>query len=666
MRRRTVMKFLRPEIAVVLVVAGCLVALSARSEPSRAAFDLTAGGGGSLTLSNDKEGAAILSLVGMRPGDSVTDTVTLGNTGTVSADFSLDISNLVDTPGPGGGALSGELDLLVRDITSPGSPVPVYTGKIGALTPIALGSLSAGDSRVYEFRVSFPDAGPGAENAYQGSSMSVQFDWAAVDNSTDTDPPQTTITSRPAALSASPNATFAFNADEPGSTFECSLDGAGFAPCTSPASYPGLADGSHTFDVRATDASTNTDPTPDNATWTVDDTAPIVSLDDPGSLLHGTVALAPTADDGTGSGIAAVTVQRSPSGAGTWTAIGTSWNTKGVDDGVYDLRARATDNAGNTAVSPLRTVTVDNGAPSKPKKFSARKRHHRLVLRWKAATDQVGPISAYLVYANGSLVKTLPGSARSVRMGRFKRSDARAFRVAARDAAGNVGSKTRALVIIPRLARLTVAQAQARLKQHGLRVGAVKYASSTTVRAGLVIHARSGVAQKGSVIRLVVSDGHVDQGNPRPTTGGHDGTSGYTGGYTGGYQPGTGFGTPVGGSGNDGEPPTPTPTPTQPSFPPADGDDNPVPTTGSGETESGDVVPQSFSADDESSSSHRRLLGLLLLFLAFSAALTMAIRAGWLRRRRYQDSTAVEPLVFWDQRLLHAVNRALRRVSGRP
>jgi hypothetical protein len=660
MRRRRLIRFLRPEVVVVVVVAGCLVALSARSAPSRAAFELTAGGGGSLTLLNDKEGSAILSLVGMRPGDSVTDTVTLDNTGTVPGDLSLDISNLVDTPGPGGGALSGELDLRVRDVTSAGSPVSVYTGKIAAVTPIALGSLTAGDSRVYEFRVSFPDAGPGAENAYQGSTMSVQFDWAAVDNSTDTDPPDTTITSRPAALSASPNATFAFIADEPGSTFECSLDGAAFAPCTSPASYSGLADGSHTFDVRATDPATNTDPTPDGATWAIDDTAPIVSLADPGSLLHGVVTLSPTADDGTGSGIAGVTVQRSPSGTGTWTAIGTSWNTKGVADGIYDLRARATDNAGNTATSPLRTVTVDNSAPSKPKKFSARKRHHRLVLRWKAATDHVGPVSAYLVYANGSLVKTLAGSTRSVRMGQFKLSDTRAFRVAARDAAGNVGAKTRALVIIPRLAKLTVAQARARLARHGLRVGAVKYASSTTVRAGLVIQARSGVARKGSALRLVVSRGHAEGGNPRPTTGGYDGTSSGTGGYTSGYQPGTSFGTPLGGTADGGG------TPTPPSVPQAGDQDYPVPATGSGETEAGALVPQSFSADDEKSSPRRRVLGFVLLFLAFLAAGTAMIRAGWLHRRRSESEAAVEPLMFWDQRLLHAVNKAFRRVSGRP
>ena len=356
--------FLRLEVLALVVVAICLAVLSSSSTPARAELELTSGPGDSLTLSNDKEGAAILNLGGMRPGDSVTDTVTLGNTGTVPGDLSLSTSNLLDTPGPGGGALSGELDLVIRDVTNVGSPVTVYNGKIGALTPVTLGTLAAGASRVYEFRVSFPDAGAGAENAYQGSAVSVEFDWTAVNNDADTDPPETTITSGPASLSASPDATFAFTSDEPGSTFECSLDGSAFAACSNPTAYTGLGDGAHTFDVRATDSSANTDATPASASWTIDATAPNVSLADPGSPVRGTVSLSPSADDGTGSGVATLIVQRSPAGAGTWTTIGTSWNTGSVADGTYDLRARATDNAGNTANSALRTVTVDNTAPT--------------------------------------------------------------------------------------------------------------------------------------------------------------------------------------------------------------------------------------------------------------------------------------------------------------
>lgn len=83
----------------------------------------------------------------------------------------------------------------------------------------------------------------------------------------DVTPPQTTITSAPANPSSSADASFAFGADE-AATFACSIDGAAFSACSSPTSYSGLADGSHTFAVRATDTAGNTDATPAAYTWT--------------------------------------------------------------------------------------------------------------------------------------------------------------------------------------------------------------------------------------------------------------------------------------------------------------------------------------------------------------------------------------------------------------
>jgi hypothetical protein len=899
--------FLRLEVLAVVVVAVCLAVLSGGQKPSRAAqLELASGPGGSLTLSNDKEGSAILSLGGMRPGDFVTDTVTIGNTGSLDGDLSLSTSNLVDTPGGGGGALSGELDLRIRDVTNAGSPLTVYDGKLDALAPTALGTLAAGASRLYEFRVSFPDAGTGAENAYQGSATSIQFDWTAVNDGPDLDPPETTITSAPSGLTASTDATFTFTADESGSTFECSLDGGGFSSCTSPAAFNGLGDGAHTFDVRATDAASNTDPTPNSAAWTVDATAPNVSLADPGSPVRGTVTLNPSADDGSGSGVASLVVQRSPAGAGTWTTIGTSWNTTGLADGTYDLRARATDNAGNAANSPLRTVVVDNTAPalvssdpadgelvvsagslsvtanedlagianaeldgaaapapavagatatytvaftdgphtltgdlvdaagnartievhftawalaaadypwieknsfpssamsltaangegvisipagawsgapagdwlvvridprpaaavgngfgtagdiydvtahwaladtgvhtfnkaldltlpgagtvipatfesgawrtidripsgtslpsgwtdgfyksgsdvhiltkhlstfslledvqapSKPGAFSGTKQNGHLLLKWKAATDN-SAVGAYLVYANGSLVKTVGGSARSADLGRFKTSDSRSFQVAARDAAGNTGAKTRSLVIVPTLKKLTLAKAQARLSARGLRSGALRFVYSSTIAAGRIVTARTGVLFKGSAVALTVSKGPLGSSYTPPPPTPSSGGTGY-GDYGTGTTGGSGFvgttsgGTTSGGTSTGGS--TPTFSTTGATGGSGGGSITPASGTGGSETVGG-VEPESFTPGDDNTSGLRRLLGYTLLGGAFLAAGAVALRARTPRFPREDEAAGVEPLLFWDQRLLHAVTSSVRRLTGR-
>jgi hypothetical protein len=89
------------------------------------------------------------------------------------------------------------------------------------------------------------------------------FSWEVDKSLADTTPPQTTILSRPPDPSPSANAFFSYESNEPGSSFECSLDGAGFGACPpSGIAYSGLANGPHGFQVRAIDADANVDPTP--------------------------------------------------------------------------------------------------------------------------------------------------------------------------------------------------------------------------------------------------------------------------------------------------------------------------------------------------------------------------------------------------------------------
>ena len=129
----------------------------------------------------------------------------------------------------------------------------------------------------------------------------------------DPDAPQTTIDSNPSTPTGSTSADFGFSSSEGGSTFECRLDGGAWAACTSPKSHATLADGSHTFDVRATDAVGNQDASPASYTWLVDTTAPSSTTTFPAAGGEynatgwtagcGTAGLCGTYADGSGSGV---------------------------------------------------------------------------------------------------------------------------------------------------------------------------------------------------------------------------------------------------------------------------------------------------------------------------------------------------------------------------
>ncbi|HEX4422993.1 MAG TPA: hypothetical protein VH165_33985, partial [Kofleriaceae bacterium] len=92
----------------------------------------------------------------------------------------------------------------------------------------------------------------------------------------DLTPPTTTITAGPSGTQPVASTSITFTANEMTVTFACALDGAAYAACTSPAALTALAQGPHTFAVRATDAAGHVDPTPATASWSVDTVAPDV------------------------------------------------------------------------------------------------------------------------------------------------------------------------------------------------------------------------------------------------------------------------------------------------------------------------------------------------------------------------------------------------------
>jgi hypothetical protein len=189
------MRHLRLPISVVLLLLAGLTAafaatgsvpLVARGGDPATARALRAGGG--LSISDSAGGQAILIAAGMAPGQTRVGEVTIGNDGDVSGVFSLAAAGVIDT----GGALSAMLQLKVDDVTG-AAATTVYSGRLDAMGAVSLGDIPAGESRSYRFSVTFPSGNAAVDNALQGASTSVQFDWSA----TAPEPPPATTATTP-------------------------------------------------------------------------------------------------------------------------------------------------------------------------------------------------------------------------------------------------------------------------------------------------------------------------------------------------------------------------------------------------------------------------------------------------------------------------------------
>ena len=145
---------------------------------------------GNLTHSNSKAPGAILNVSGLTPGDSDSGTVDLSNTGDADGVFTLSKSAVVNSDATN--PLGGKLDLVIEDLGDPAAAVPPapvvkYSGKLGAMGVIGLGTWAADATHRYKFTVAFPNGGTPAgpttgDNAYKGDNVSVTYNWESVSN----------------------------------------------------------------------------------------------------------------------------------------------------------------------------------------------------------------------------------------------------------------------------------------------------------------------------------------------------------------------------------------------------------------------------------------------------------------------------------------------------
>lgn len=168
-------------IAVAVAAGSLAVFTSSSANPNNTVS------GGILTQDNSKDEAAILTATDMVPGQTETGTVTIENTGNVEGTFTLSDSDLTDTPGSNGGNLSQVLDLKVVDNTTGAT---VYDGPFNAMNTVSLPGTSEAawqesEAHDFTFTVTFrqggqPGSGTTGDNAYQGSRVTITYNWDAV------------------------------------------------------------------------------------------------------------------------------------------------------------------------------------------------------------------------------------------------------------------------------------------------------------------------------------------------------------------------------------------------------------------------------------------------------------------------------------------------------
>lgn len=137
---------------------------------------------GTLVLTDSRAGQSVVNLSAVKPGTTTSGTVDVNNGGDVPAAVTLAPTNLANLPASN--PLSSRLALEVHDLGDPActvscpASVTVYSGTLGSMGTLALGTFAAGATHRYTFIVTFADGGPnGADNVYGGAATTVDFLW---------------------------------------------------------------------------------------------------------------------------------------------------------------------------------------------------------------------------------------------------------------------------------------------------------------------------------------------------------------------------------------------------------------------------------------------------------------------------------------------------------
>jgi hypothetical protein len=171
--------------------------------------------------------------------------------------------------------------------------------------------------------------------------------------------PTAAIDSKPANPTKSTSASFGFHSTPAGASFECKLGAEAFAACeASGISYPGpLADGTHTFQVRAKNAGGTGAPT--SYSWRVDTLAPTTIIDTkPVDPSPGKSSAFTFHADEAGSSFECSLDKGTVIGDFSLCASGQTYSN--LADGEYTFNVRAKDTAANVGSPASFSWEVDN------------------------------------------------------------------------------------------------------------------------------------------------------------------------------------------------------------------------------------------------------------------------------------------------------------------
>jgi spore coat-associated protein N len=156
-------------VLALCVAAGSLSASGANFTASSRNSDSYRAG--NFTLINSAGGIYVIDAVSLRPGQSVSGTLTLTNQGDFSAGCTCRVEpgTMVNLPQPT--HLSAALNLSIDDITT--TTQNVWSGILDTFTSVTLAPFAVGASRIYRFTVTFPTAN--ASPLLQNSSVVVPF-----------------------------------------------------------------------------------------------------------------------------------------------------------------------------------------------------------------------------------------------------------------------------------------------------------------------------------------------------------------------------------------------------------------------------------------------------------------------------------------------------------